>query len=192
MGATIGSGNQRHINSEFKKSEYYKKWVSFLSSEKLKDISKKYNYEFVFFPHTNTQPYFKDLDISGVEVISNDDIDSIQSLFCEMAMMITDYSSVAFEMAYLNKPTIYYQFDRKIVFGGGHLTKPGYFDYFKDGFGPICEEESAVLIELEKMLIKNGEPDDVYKKRMLDFFPFRDGKCCQRIYDLMKKSEKKR
>ncbi|MEX6101942.1 CDP-glycerol glycerophosphotransferase family protein [Mammaliicoccus sciuri] len=33
-------------------------------------------------------------------------------LFKESKLMITDYSSVAFDFSFLEKPVIYYQFDR--------------------------------------------------------------------------------
>ena len=57
--------------------------------------------------------------------------ESIQNLFGRCAVLITDYSSVAFDMAYLNKALIYYQFDKEAFFSGTHtyqkaisLTKP--------------------------------------------------------------------
>ena len=57
--------------------------------------------------------------------------------------MITDYSSVAFEMAYLKKAVLYYQFDEEEFFSGKHWQK-GYFDYRKDGFGAVCVSENAL------------------------------------------------
>ena len=47
-----------------------------------------------------------------------EDVD-IQELFARGAAMITDYSSNAFELAYLNRPVIYFQFDR-----AGLLLRP--------------------------------------------------------------------
>ncbi|MEZ8310458.1 CDP-glycerol:glycerophosphate glycerophosphotransferase [Vibrio splendidus] len=191
MGKTMGISAQRAINENFKNTEYYKKWFDFINSNKLKSLSEKYDYEFDFFPHVNAQEYFKDINIEHVNILSNDDIESIQNLFCEAKLLVTDYSSVAFDMAYLNKPTIYYQFDRDLVFGGGHTTKPGYFDYFNDGFGPVCETVSDLLIELEKTLEIDGAVERFYQDRVGEVFPFHDGNCCNRIYKIMKESENK-
>jgi len=186
VGLATGIGNERALNEEFKESAYYKNWFNFISSKKLKDMAIRYNYEVVFFPHTNVEPYFKDLKVEHTKIMLNSDIDSIQELFGEMALMITDYSSVAFEFAYLKKPVLYYQFDRDVMFGGGHTTKPGYFDYFKNAFGPVCETEPPLFDEIEKVLANNCQPEQKYLNRMKTFFPFRDGNCSKRVYELMK------
>ncbi|EOI6809927.1 CDP-glycerol glycerophosphotransferase family protein, partial [Campylobacter jejuni] len=55
---------------------------------------------------------------------------SMQKLFCESSLMITDYSSAAFEMAVLKKPVIYYQFDKDEFFAK-HTVQKKYFDYKK-------------------------------------------------------------
>src|SRR5699024_11746181 len=47
----------------------------------------------------------------------------VQYVLKASAMMITDYSSVVFDCSFLNKPVVYYQFDRKRFIGakGSHL-----------------------------------------------------------------------
>ncbi|EAH7076795.1 capsular biosynthesis protein, partial [Campylobacter jejuni] len=78
---------------------------------------------------------------------------SMQKLFCESSLMITDYSSVAFEMAVLKKPVIYYQFDKNELFSR-HIYTQGYFDYNKDGFGTVVLDIDNLLYEL-KMKLQN-------------------------------------
>jgi CDP-glycerol glycerophosphotransferase (TagB/SpsB family) len=95
--------------------------------------------------------------------------------------MITDFSSVAFEMAYLKKPIIYYQFDEDIFFQR-HCWQKGYFDYRRDGFGPVVTTKEDLLAEIEKLLKRNCQPELQYLKRMEETFPFRDGRCCERVY----------
>ena len=50
----------------------------------------------------------------------------VQKLMIECDMMITDYSSVQFDFAYMKKPILLYQFDRE-AYQSGHQGK-GYFD----------------------------------------------------------------
>ena len=97
--------------------------------------------------------------------------------------MITDYSSVAFEVAYLKKPVIYYQFDRDEVFSGNHTFEEGYFSYEDDGFGPIVANQSDLMIELNKLIENNCSILEPYKTRVETTFPFRDGLNNQRVYD---------
>ena len=62
------------------------------------------------------------------------------------------------------------------------MYRPGYFDYERDGFGPVCEEEDALLDTIEAFL--DGKPlDPIYRERAEKTFIFRDGKCCERVFD---------
>lgn len=87
--------------------------------------------------------------------------------------MLIGLPSVAFEMAYLEKPTVYYQLDEAEVFSGGHIYERGYFDYRLNGFGPVAVEESHALDELEKLLQRDGQPDAATLVRMQETFPYR-------------------
>lgn len=95
--------------------------------------------------------------------------------------MITDYSSVAFEMGYLGKPVLYYQFDFKETFKG-HLIK-GYFDYQQHGFGAVSEDLDALLSDLEAVLANGGNALPAYQKRIDETFAYRDDNNCQRVYE---------
>ena len=97
--------------------------------------------------------------------------------------MITDYSSVAFEMAYLKKPVLYYQFDEEDFFNlEYHSGQRGYFDYRKDGFGPVVTTEEELLKELEVLLQNDCKVGEPYQSNIENTFEFRDGKCCERVY----------
>lgn len=183
VGKVVGNGNFRELNKCFMETKYAKMWSSFLANRMLFELSEKYGYNILFFPHANIQPYIKGFRLPEyVKVISHVE-GSIQKLFQESALMITDYSSVAFEMAYLNKPIIYYQFDRAEVYSGGHIYSKGYFEYERDGFGPVVEQQNDLLKELEAILHNGGCPHSKYQDRMDIFFPFKDGKCCERTYN---------
>lgn len=100
--------------------------------------------------------------------------------------MITDYSSTAFETAYLGKECLYYQFDFKEFFSGMQAYSKGYFDYERDGFGPVVQTEEALIEALEQCAARDFAPEEKYKKRMDGFFAFHDGKCCERTYNRIK------
>ncbi|WP_186305442.1 CDP-glycerol glycerophosphotransferase family protein, partial [Campylobacter coli] len=109
--------------------------------------------------------------------------ESLQELFCNSSLMITDYSSVAFEMAYLNKPVIYYQFDHEEFFSS-HTYQKGYFNYKKDGFGPVVKDEEKLFKELENLIRNDCKPFGIYKDNIDSTFAFKDGKCCERNYKI--------
>ena len=103
---------------------------------------------------------------------------NLQELFAKTALLITDYSSVAFDVAKLSKPVLYYHFDKESFF----LTQwqSGYFDYEKDGFGAVCKNLNELLAELYKN--EKCEFKEPFLSRARAFFAFNDGKNCERIY----------
>ncbi|EKS7395734.1 CDP-glycerol glycerophosphotransferase family protein [Campylobacter coli] len=183
VGVALGS-SKRGLQSDFTQSEYFQKWNLLLNSNILQKLCEKYDYTIVFNPHPNIIPYLKDFNIPSYVKIANHN-ESLQELFCNSSLMITDYSSVAFEMSYLNKPVIYYQFDHEEFFNS-HTYQKGYFDYKKDGFGPVVEDEESLLKELENLLQNDCNPFGIYKDNIDSTFAFKDGKCCERIYKVIK------
>ncbi|HEB9430803.1 TPA: CDP-glycerol glycerophosphotransferase family protein [Campylobacter coli] len=184
VGTTTNSG-VRGLKDDFKESEYFQKWNLLLNSNTLQKLCKKYSYTIAFNPHPNIIPYLKDFNIPSYVKMANQN-ESLQELFCNSSLMITDYSSVAFEMAYLKKPVIYYQFDQEEFFSS-HTLQKGYFDYERNGFGLVVKKEENLLKELENLLRDNCRVFGVYKDNVDLTFAFRDGKCCERIFKILSK-----
>lgn len=184
-GLIIGSLGIRKLKDDFRESKYFQKWNSLLNSNVLQKLCKKYSYAIVFNPHPNIIPYLKDFEIPSYVSIANEN-KSLQDLFCKSSLMITDYSSVAFEMAYLGKSVIYYQFDKEEFFSS-HTLQKGYFDYEKDGFGPVVENEENLLKQFENFLRNDCKSFGVYKDNINSAFVFKDGRCCERIYKILNK-----
>ena len=105
--------------------------------------------------------------------------------FCEGAVLITDYSSVNFDFAYLGKPIIYSQFD-KDTFYQGHLYNPGYFKYDRDGFGPVITELDKVVDELIELMKNDCKNKEEYLARSKAFYYYRDNNNCERIRQAIK------
>lgn len=191
VGKTYWMSNNRRVNDVFYTSDYAKYWKSFLHSKNLKKLVDD-GLEVVFFPHANVSNYIDWFDVPPyISQFTHQADNSIQDLFVSASIMLTDYSSVAFEVAYLEKPVIYYQFDREAVFSGGHLTAKGYFDYTKDGFGPVCEKESQVFLSLNDILNSNSQMDSDYLQRVNKTFQYQDTNSCERIYKAIINMDKK-
>ncbi|MCT9844902.1 CDP-glycerol glycerophosphotransferase family protein [Leclercia adecarboxylata ATCC 23216 = NBRC 102595] len=183
VGDLTQSNNEQAHYSEFMQSEFAQCWLNLLHSPSLKTLTEQTNFRVAFYPHANIVPFLQCFNVpEHIEVMSNSTT-PIQEIFARAAMMITDYSSVAFEMAFLNKPTIYYQFDEELFFNGGHGYTKGYYDYRKHGFGPVVTDQDKLLYELEMMLVNNGKPNLEVLDRISKTFPYRDGKNCERVYN---------
>lgn len=176
------SGTERELLPDFSDSQYAKAWIGIINNEILREKAREAGYKIVFFPHANIQPYLKVFNVPDHVEILDHAFGSIQELFLKASMMITDYSSVAFEMAYLFKPVCYYQFDEEDFFTKGHYNK-GYFDYRDNGFGPVYNDEKSVIDYALKNIVQDCKPGPEYIEKVNAFFPYRDGNCCQRVLE---------
>ena len=141
---------------------------------------------------SGTDVKFIDLLNINEKIIVSDK--SYRTLFNESSLLITDYSSVAFDFAYLKKPIIYYQPDDDYHHG------KSYFDFEEMGFGRVIKSEEKLksLLRLGARstrykdlfdfyyLINNCEMELVYMFRVEKFYKFIDNNNCKRVYNWIK------
>ncbi len=171
--------------ASFTSTEYFQKWNTFLNSEKIGALLEKYQMQMVFFPHRNMQQYLSEFStVSERMVIADWKKYDVQGLLKNSAFLITDYSSIFMDFAYMRKPMLYYQFDQE-KFRRGQYNE-GYFSYRKDGFGPFCETLDEVAENLETYMARGLQSDPVYLQREEDFFPLWDTDNCRRNYEAIR------
>lgn len=179
-GSTWGGNN----DDEFLKSEYYKRYESLINNNELIKYLEENDMYLVFYPHHEMQRYLKyfNTNYKRVKIADADNYD-VQKLLKESMVLITDYSSIAFDFAYMRKPVIYYQFDKEEYFNK-HYQK-GYFDYERDGFGKVAISEEVLVSVLVDILGNKGEFR--YISRAKAFFPLYDNENCKRHYNEIKR-----
>ncbi len=178
----IHEATQKEKNT-FEKTEYYKVYSSLLSNKELLESVRDNQYTIIFYPHYALQSFVNCFaKYANDEVIIADRKQyDVQQLLLESRLLITDYSSVFFDFAYMQKPEILYQFDER-QYRAEHFKK-GYFDYRSDGFGPVYTDENAVVNEVKCLLQKDCQMSELYKQRADAFFAFRDMNNCRRVFD---------
>lgn len=172
-------------DEEFIKSNYYKTIYSFLHNSKLQhELSKNKVKLFFFPPHHEIQ---KRISLFELENTNIDTFDTEENNFAkivlESKMVITDYSSVIFDFAYLYKRSVYFQFDLDEYRAGQY--KEGYFKYDNDGFGPIVTNENDLILEIEKAIGDDFEVNPKYKKRIDRTFSINDNKNSERLFNIL-------
>lgn len=168
----------------FKKSSFYQSYQSLLLSGELKSLLKKYGYRLKFFPHHEMIPYMKCFQGETEDIIFAVKGENVQKNLIEADILITDYSSVFFDFAYMGKPVFYYQFDSE-EYRAGHYQE-GYFSYEKDGFGPVLRTEKDLCSKLLSCLEQNGRAEALYAQRIQKFFEIRDDRNCERNFKAIK------
>lgn len=110
---------------------------------------------------------------------------SYNRVISEASILITDYSSVSFDFAYLKKPIIYCQFDKE-KFYKTHTYQEGYFDYERDGFGPVVFSVEDTKKYISRYLNMGCKMEDKYIERVNRFFEFHDKNNCARVADAIR------
>lgn len=167
---------------EFVKTDFFRCYQSLIKNDLLISLLEKYDCILEFYPHHEMQKYLSCFhsESDRIKMIKAAELE-IQPALIEADVLLTDYSSVSFDFAYMHKPVLYYQFDQE-KFRSGHYQE-GYFKYERDGFGPVCKEESVLLKELSEILLRDCEAAPEYERRMDEFFERRDHNNCKRNYD---------
>ncbi|WLV24151.1 CDP-glycerol glycerophosphotransferase family protein [Aciduricibacillus chroicocephali] len=171
---------------QFEESEYFARYKNLINNTELHEMAEKYGFDIVFCLHPNMQNFTKYFEDAPVRVITQGEVE-VQNLLKESAMMITDYSSVAFDFSFLEKPVIYYQFDRERYIGkkGSHLDMEQVLP------GEIVQEEDAVTKLVDTYAARNFEMQEEYKERASKFLKYKDMKASERICEAIEKMGEK-
>lgn len=186
---TVTSTPTEKEEKRFLESEFYKEYSSILTNNELLNMLKKNNTKIIFYIHYALQVYsylFKKFENEYV-IIAQSDLFDVQDLLRESKVLITDYSSVFFDFAYMKKPVLYYQFDID-RYRENHY-KEGYFSYKDDGFGEVCLDKNSLQKSLVKIIKNNYQMEKRYIQRVDDFFDVIDRNNCERIYSYIKGEE---
>ena len=183
----LQTGDHKTENvKRFEESEYFNAFLKLLTSEKLLSAMRKHDYRIFFYPHYEMQKYigaFKGVESDVVSICSKQEFD-VQDLLIRAGILVTDYSSVAFDFAYMDKPMVYYQFDAE-RFSSDHFEK-GYFDYETDGFGPVFRDTEAVVDYITELIEKSSQNPLLYHARIKEFFGRIDGFNRQRTFEYIR------
>jgi CDP-glycerol glycerophosphotransferase (TagB/SpsB family) len=110
----------------------------------------------------------------------------LQKVLAESSLFITDYSSVAWDFLYLDRPVLFYQFDID-----KYIEKTGaYIDMKKDLFGPAAYDAGSAA-EWVRYFVENDYSTELFREKMEAgkkyAFAYLDGNNCSRISAVIKK-----
>ena len=179
--------NALFTRNDFVDSEYFKAWNGLLNNKEFLKFIDENNIDVYFYPHQNVQKmlYLFDSPSKRVKFISMDE--DISKFLSGCSLLITDYSSVMFDFAYLKKPVLCYQFDEEDF----HKTQHGlgYFNYRKNGFGPVLKSDKLLVNHIKKIFHDGNEPR--YIKNAERFFGDQNGNNSKKLYNCLSGKKEK-
>lgn len=185
---TRSEGVSRDFNPHFKETNYFKVYNSLINDPRLLNAARHYGYRIQYVLHPIVSPQHDDFDKNDVvEIIPSIGDMSYEKIFCEGALMVTDFSGVQFDFAYMRKPVIYLH----------HHDIPQHYEegtFFYDtmGFGEICHTNDELIDVLCRYMENDCKMPQLYRDRADDFFEYSDNNNCARIYPFMLEHERNR
>ena len=161
----------------FKKSEYYRVYNSLISDNRLTQCARRNGYRIVMILHPNIGAQAPDFDGSDVvSVISGVDAD-YEEMMKTSALMVTDYSGIQYDFAYMRRPVLYYR---------PESLPPQYVEGFHSEdmqLGPVYTGQQELVAALCRMMESGCHVDQETLKKINRFFPMKDREGCRRIYE---------
>jgi glycosyltransferase involved in cell wall biosynthesis len=166
-------------------SDFVREWTALLAAPELAAVCRDRGLTLTFLPHPNLEALVERLALPEHVRVVPYGADT-PALIARAAVFVTDYSSTAFDAAYVDRPVVYFQFDADLALTGGHLGRRGRFDHARDGFGPVTSSVHAAVEAILATLDRGPAP--AYAERVATAFPERDGQCAERVIEAVLRS----
>lgn len=174
---SIDGGTEKISIKSLENSDYYKGIKVFLSDERLHETLEKSGVVLDFKPPCDCE-LFRALLEKGSDRINliKEDIKPE-----EYKLLITDFSGLAFDFAFISRSVLYFVPDYPQFKSGmgrfRELDLP-----FEKAFGPFAQNADTAVAEFLKLAETGYKPDPVYEERMSGFyFPIKN--CSEEIYN---------
>jgi hypothetical protein len=167
------SSERDAAETAFANSTYHRFLSDLFGHERLRAALREHGYVLDFLPHYEIRTLASALLPSGSEFNLVDTGErTVQEAMRGCDLFVTDWSSAAFDVAFLGTPVVYAQFDAD-EYWNGHYRK-GYFDTLTDGFGPVCNTVDQTVDAIVSYLENGCVREDTYTHRAEAFFTHRD------------------
>mgnify|MGYP003292612341 CR=1 FL=1 len=166
-------------NEVFAESDYCKNYMALLNDKRLDEILKKYDVTLNFYLHPKFRKFITEFSVvsENIRLIPFGE-EPLNELMMECNLLITDFSSVAWDVYYMNKPVLFYHFDIEVE----SKTLGFYMDMKNDIFGDRAEEPEE-LMELIIEYIESGfAMKEKYKNDREKYFAYIDDNNSERIW----------
>jgi CDP-glycerol glycerophosphotransferase (TagB/SpsB family) len=164
---------------KFVQTEYYQHYVSLLNSHKIDNLLKEYNIHLNFYIHPKFKAYIDKFSSNNKRIrIYQYGEEKVNQLLMKSSMLITDYSSVSWDMFYQKKPIVFYQFDLDdyIKYQGS------YIDMETELFGDQAKTVDSLIGLIKKYAENNFKEEPKYAFLRETYLKYTDQQNSSRIY----------
>jgi hypothetical protein len=180
LAAPYNMGKSRAYSTAFRDSAYRQLYESLITDPGLIAAAAQYGYRIVMLLHPVTSSQLADFTASEhVDVIASTGEFSYEKALTESSLMVTDYSGVQFDFAYMYKPVVYFHPPELPA-----SYEQGAYRYETMALGEICTRVSELVETLCRYMQRGCAIDDEYRARVDAFFAHHDHDNAERIYQV--------
>ncbi len=168
----------------FMQSDYYKYYSQLLTSSALSGVLEDNGIELVFYLHPKFAAYidtFHDKVSKNVRYVAFGE-EPLNELMMQCSMLITDYSSVCWDVLYLNKPVLFYQFDYELY----NLAHGSYINMERELLGDRATDAHTLIGYIDEYAHRDFKTKPHYQQMIDHYFAYRDNNNSKRIYEFLK------
>lgn len=179
----------------FEQSNYFKNYIELLNSKRLAEVLEKNDLYINYFVHPKFKAYLDKFTSQSdrINVIQPGEA-PVNELMMRSSLLITDYSSVAFDMYYQKKPVLFYHFD----IDDYNKYQGSYIDLENELFGDRAMTANELISLIDDYASNGFKEKKEYMDMRSKFFKYVDNNNCERVYQaindklpmLMKKKKK--
>lgn len=168
-------------SGEFTETQYFVNIMNFLNDERLNDILEKNDVNIKFYMHHLMHGFIDDIkeNITGKRIIFLDKDVTVADEITSSIANITDYSGVAIDFLYMDRPILFYQFDKEKY----KQEVDSYIDLDNEMFGYIAYNKDQAVDELIRLIESGFEVKKNQEDARNKFFRYNDNGNCNRIYN---------
>jgi CDP-glycerol glycerophosphotransferase (TagB/SpsB family) len=164
---------------KFIKTQYYQHYVSLLNSPDIDNLLNEFNIQLNFYIHPKFKAYIDKFSSNNKRIrIYQYGEEKVNQLLMRSSMLITDYSSVSWDMYYQKKPIVFYQFDLDdyIKYQGSYINME------TELFGDQAKTVDSLIELIKKHAENNFKEDPKYALLRKSYLKYTDRQNSSRIY----------
>lgn len=168
----------------FVKSRYYQTYMKLLNDASLQEVLEKNQLHLCFYIHPKFREYMKEFACrqERIRMVPFGE-EPLNELMMKCKMLVTDYSSVAWDVYYQKKPVVFFQFDLD-----AYLEAHGsYMDMDTELFGERETECSGLIRRLEEYAQTGFTLKETYARLHERYYKYTDRDNSKRIVEHIQK-----
>ncbi|MET1133234.1 MAG: CDP-glycerol glycerophosphotransferase family protein [Aeromicrobium sp.] len=163
-------------------SPYLANWLEFLHDPQIKALQEQ-GVEILMVMHPNLRALVDDLPLEGISIAPRDA--DVQELIRTSAAVVTDYSSVAWDAAFLRRPVFFFRFDDFVLTG----ARTPFIDAATALPGPIAHRAADLAAEVARAAESGFVMDDEYADRAATYLELPTSGYGERNYEMVRTAD---